>query len=101
MKHVCMLLLQVIHLWFEEFALEDTELCTADFITLGDTVGDIGKYFFLPKQVERVIEQIYLPVCWKAMQSTPALLLSCSFPTVLSTASEMNFCFVRGNFQLV
>ncbi|KAF7223607.1 tolloid-like protein 2 [Nothobranchius furzeri] len=35
---------KVIHLWFEEFALEDTQLCTADFITLRDTLGTIGKY---------------------------------------------------------
>uniref|UniRef100_A0A3Q2VHF8 Zgc:154142 n=1 Tax=Haplochromis burtoni TaxID=8153 RepID=A0A3Q2VHF8_HAPBU len=35
---------KVIHLWFEEFALEDTQLCTADFITLQDSVGIIGKY---------------------------------------------------------
>ncbi|XP_067441011.1 ovochymase-2 [Thunnus thynnus] len=35
---------KVIHLWFEEFALEDTQLCTADFITLQDSMGVIGKY---------------------------------------------------------
>ncbi|XP_017289814.1 cubilin [Kryptolebias marmoratus] len=35
---------KVIHLWFDEFALEDTQLCTADFITLRDTLGTIGKY---------------------------------------------------------
>lgn len=44
MKHLCVFVLQVIHLWFEEFALEDTQLCTADFITLQDSVGIIGKY---------------------------------------------------------
>lgn len=35
---------KVIHLWFEEFALEDTQLCTGDFITLRDSLGIIGKY---------------------------------------------------------
>ncbi|KAF0037285.1 hypothetical protein F2P81_010159 [Scophthalmus maximus] len=35
---------KVIHLWFEEFALEDTMLCTGDFITLRDSLGVIGKY---------------------------------------------------------
>lgn len=34
----------MIHLWFEEFALEDTQLCTGDFITLRDSLGVIGKY---------------------------------------------------------
>ncbi|CAN9510288.1 unnamed protein product [Ophioblennius macclurei] len=35
---------KVIHLWFEDFALEDTQLCTADFVTLRDSLGVIGKY---------------------------------------------------------
>ncbi|XP_053711283.1 tolloid-like protein 1 [Synchiropus splendidus] len=35
---------KVISLWFEDFALEDTKLCTADFITLRDSMGIIGKY---------------------------------------------------------
>uniref|UniRef100_A0A3B4ZMZ4 Zgc:154142 n=1 Tax=Stegastes partitus TaxID=144197 RepID=A0A3B4ZMZ4_9TELE len=35
---------KVIHLWFEEFALEDTQLCSGDFITLRDSLGTIGKY---------------------------------------------------------
>uniref|UniRef100_A0A8C6WR19 Zgc:154142 n=1 Tax=Neogobius melanostomus TaxID=47308 RepID=A0A8C6WR19_9GOBI len=35
---------KVIHLWFEEFALEDTQLCTGDFVTLRDSLGIIGKY---------------------------------------------------------
>uniref|UniRef100_A0A672HRX5 Zgc:154142 n=1 Tax=Salarias fasciatus TaxID=181472 RepID=A0A672HRX5_SALFA len=35
---------KVIHLWFEEFALEDTEVCSADFVTLRDSLGIIGKY---------------------------------------------------------
>lgn len=43
MKHLCIFLLQVIHLWFEEFALEDTQLCTGDFVTLRDALGTIGK----------------------------------------------------------
>ncbi|KAK0137505.1 Cubilin [Merluccius polli] len=35
---------KVIQLWFEEFALEDTHLCMADFVTLRDSLGIIGKY---------------------------------------------------------
>ncbi|XP_061582482.1 ovochymase-2 [Cololabis saira] len=35
---------KVIHLWFEDFALEETKLCTADFVSLRDTTGHIGKY---------------------------------------------------------
>ncbi|XP_062243272.1 ovochymase-2 [Platichthys flesus] len=35
---------KVIQLWFEEFALEETMLCTADFVTLRDSLGIIGKY---------------------------------------------------------
>ncbi|KAJ3614596.1 hypothetical protein NHX12_018167 [Muraenolepis orangiensis] len=35
---------KVIQLWFEEFALEETHLCTADFVTLRDSLGIIGKY---------------------------------------------------------
>ncbi|KAJ0033684.1 hypothetical protein NQD34_000791, partial [Periophthalmus magnuspinnatus] len=35
---------KVIHLWFEEFALEETQLCTGDFVTLRDSLGVIGKY---------------------------------------------------------
>ncbi|XP_040002652.1 ovochymase-2 [Xiphias gladius] len=44
---------KVIHLWFEEFSLEDTALCTADFITLQDSLGIIGKYcgYTKPKPV--------------------------------------------------
>ncbi|XP_047430814.1 ovochymase-2 [Mugil cephalus] len=44
---------KVIHLWFEEFALEETQLCTADFITLRDSLGVIGKYcgYSIPKPV--------------------------------------------------
>ncbi|KAK1885602.1 Ovochymase-2 [Dissostichus eleginoides] len=44
---------KVIQLWFEEFALEDTELCTSDFITLRDSLGIIGKYcgYTKPKPV--------------------------------------------------
>ncbi|KAM4603345.1 ovochymase-2 [Polymixia lowei] len=44
---------KVIQLWFEEFALEDTKLCTADFITLKDPLGIIGKYcgYAKPKPV--------------------------------------------------
>ncbi|XP_051241548.1 ovochymase-2 [Dicentrarchus labrax] len=35
---------KLIHLWFEEFALEATQLCTGDFVTLRDSLGTIGKY---------------------------------------------------------
>ncbi|TMS22780.1 Ovochymase-2 [Larimichthys crocea] len=44
---------KVIHLWFEEFALEDTQLCTGDFVTLRDALGTIGKYcgYTKPKPV--------------------------------------------------
>ncbi|XP_034043693.1 procollagen C-endopeptidase enhancer 1-like [Thalassophryne amazonica] len=44
---------KVIHLWFEEFALEDTQLCTADAVTLRDSLGVIGKYcgYTMPKPV--------------------------------------------------
>ncbi|XP_068177209.1 ovochymase-2 [Antennarius striatus] len=35
---------KVIHLWFEDFALEDTKLCTGDAVTLQDSLGIIGKY---------------------------------------------------------
>lgn len=43
MKHVIGFLLQVIHLWFEDFDLEETQLCMRDFITLQDSLGIIGK----------------------------------------------------------
>lgn len=43
MKHLGVFLLQVIHLWFEDFALEDTQLCMRDLITLQDSLGIIGK----------------------------------------------------------
>uniref|UniRef100_H3CMZ7 CUB domain-containing protein n=1 Tax=Tetraodon nigroviridis TaxID=99883 RepID=H3CMZ7_TETNG len=35
---------KVIHLWFEDFDLEETQLCMRDFITLQDSLGIIGKY---------------------------------------------------------
>uniref|UniRef100_A0A3P8X1I7 Zgc:154142 n=1 Tax=Cynoglossus semilaevis TaxID=244447 RepID=A0A3P8X1I7_CYNSE len=35
---------KVVHLWFEEFALEEATLCTADFVTLRDSLGVIGRY---------------------------------------------------------
>ncbi|XP_070846884.1 cubilin [Chaetodon trifascialis] len=35
---------KVIYLEFEEFALEDTQFCTGDFIILQDSLGTIGKY---------------------------------------------------------
>ncbi|KAJ8281431.1 hypothetical protein GJAV_G00067600 [Gymnothorax javanicus] len=35
---------KVIHLWFEEFTLEETDLCSSDFLTVQDNLGTIGKY---------------------------------------------------------
>ncbi|KAJ8336200.1 hypothetical protein SKAU_G00395430 [Synaphobranchus kaupii] len=35
---------KVIHLWFEDFSLEETDLCSSDFITVQDNLGIIGKY---------------------------------------------------------
>ncbi|XP_064870172.1 procollagen C-endopeptidase enhancer 1-like, partial [Oncorhynchus nerka] len=40
---VCFPLLQVIHLWFEHFSLEATDLCTADYFTIQDNLGVIGR----------------------------------------------------------
>ncbi|XP_038837825.1 ovochymase-2-like [Salvelinus namaycush] len=33
----------VIHLWFEDFSLEATDLCTADYFTIQDNLGVIGR----------------------------------------------------------
>ncbi|XP_042171195.1 LOW QUALITY PROTEIN: ovochymase-2-like [Oncorhynchus tshawytscha] len=33
----------VIHLWFEHFSLEATDLCTADYFTIQDNLGVIGR----------------------------------------------------------
>lgn len=52
MKYLFMFLLQVIHLWFEEFALEATQLCTSDFITLRDSLGTIGTNLSLQIQIK-------------------------------------------------
>ncbi|XP_056442205.1 ovochymase-2 [Gadus chalcogrammus] len=35
---------KVIQLWFEEFALEDSDMCVSDFVTLRDSLGIMGKY---------------------------------------------------------
>ncbi len=35
--------LQVIHLWFEDFSIQDSNTCEADFITLKDELGIIGE----------------------------------------------------------
>lgn len=43
MKNRYTSLLQVIHLWFEDFALEGSQLCMRDFVTLQDSLGIIGK----------------------------------------------------------
>ncbi|KAM8772707.1 ovochymase-2 [Acanthopagrus schlegelii] len=42
---------KVIHVWFDDFALEDSQSCTGDFVTLQDSLGTIGKYcgFAKPK----------------------------------------------------
>ncbi|KAL1023769.1 hypothetical protein UPYG_G00045870 [Umbra pygmaea] len=34
----------VIHLWFEEFSLEAKDLCTADYVTIQDNLGVIGRW---------------------------------------------------------
>ncbi|XP_061102877.1 tolloid-like protein 1 [Conger conger] len=35
---------KVIHLWFEDFSLEETDVCSSDFVTIQDNLGIIGKY---------------------------------------------------------
>ncbi|KAL7877112.1 hypothetical protein SRHO_G00037550 [Serrasalmus rhombeus] len=35
---------KVIHLWFQDFSLEDSGTCSADSLTLRDNLGIIGKY---------------------------------------------------------
>ncbi|XP_069086366.1 ovochymase-2-like [Pleurodeles waltl] len=35
---------QVIHLWFEEFSLEDTLLCSGDHVAIRDNLAMLGKY---------------------------------------------------------
>ncbi|CAL8331735.1 unnamed protein product [Lota lota] len=35
---------KVIQLWFQEFALEESHMCMADFVTLRDSLGTMGKY---------------------------------------------------------
>ncbi|XP_062407656.1 ovochymase [Sardina pilchardus] len=35
---------KVIHLWFEDFFIEDTATCSGDFVTLKDDLGIIGKF---------------------------------------------------------
>ncbi|XP_072534618.1 ovochymase-2 [Salminus brasiliensis] len=50
----CVLLFfQVIHLWFQDFSLEASNMCNADSLTLQDNLGIIGKYcgFSKPKPV--------------------------------------------------
>lgn len=44
---------KVIHLWFEDFSVEDSGLCYADFVTLRDELGIIGKYcgYSIPKPI--------------------------------------------------
>ncbi len=34
---------QAIHLWFEDFSIQDSNTCEADFITLKDELGIIGE----------------------------------------------------------
>ncbi|TRY88335.1 hypothetical protein DNTS_018821 [Danionella cerebrum] len=44
---------KAIHLWFEDFSVEDSSMCEADSITLRDELGIIGKYcgYSSPKQI--------------------------------------------------
>ncbi|XP_036373333.1 tolloid-like protein 1 [Megalops cyprinoides] len=35
---------KVIQVWFEDFSIEETKLCSADFITVMDNLGIIGKF---------------------------------------------------------
>uniref|UniRef100_A0A673NE00 Ovochymase 2 n=1 Tax=Sinocyclocheilus rhinocerous TaxID=307959 RepID=A0A673NE00_9TELE len=44
---------KVIHLWFEDFSIQDSNTCEADFITLKDELGIIGKYcgYYSPKPI--------------------------------------------------
>ncbi|XP_041837910.1 ovochymase-2 [Melanotaenia boesemani] len=53
---------KVIHLWFEEFALEDTEHCTADFLMLRDTLTDIGRFCGYIRPMPIVILSNYLMI---------------------------------------
>ncbi|XP_029285789.1 tolloid-like protein 2 [Cottoperca gobio] len=53
---------KVIQLWFEEFSLEETQLCTSDFITLRDSLGIIGKYCGYTKPKPLVSLTNYLTV---------------------------------------
>ncbi|XP_073670702.1 ovochymase-2 [Paramisgurnus dabryanus] len=47
---------KVIHLWFEDFSVEDSGSCDADFVTLKDELGIIGKYcgYSTPKPIVSV-----------------------------------------------
>lgn len=60
MKHLCMSLSQVIHLWFEEFALEDSQICSADSVTLRDSLGIIGKKYYINTNSKKIGANIFL-----------------------------------------
>ncbi|XP_030644095.1 ovochymase-2 [Chanos chanos] len=51
--HITVATDKVIHLWFQDFSLEDSDICAADSITLRDSLGIIGKYcgFSTPQPV--------------------------------------------------
>lgn len=38
-----LVMFQVIHLWFEDFALEDSILCQSDSVSVKDDLGMIGE----------------------------------------------------------
>lgn len=67
MKHIVVFFLQVVYLWFEDFDLEDTQLCTRDFITLQDSLGIIGKSGINPALMG------YSPSQFEAFVNTVAL----------------------------
>lgn len=67
MKHIGVFLLQVIHLWFEDFALEDTQLCMRDFITLQDSLGIIGKSGINSNPKRKLFSFLLLSLCEQSL----------------------------------
>uniref|UniRef100_A0A8C1YT96 Zgc:154142 n=1 Tax=Cyprinus carpio TaxID=7962 RepID=A0A8C1YT96_CYPCA len=53
---------KVIHLWFEDFSIQDSNTCEADFITLKDELGIIGKYcgYSSPKPIVSLGNSIFV-----------------------------------------
>ncbi|CAM4474958.1 unnamed protein product [Leuciscus chuanchicus] len=53
---------KVIHLWFEDFSIEDSNTCEADFVTLKDGLGTIGKYcgYSTPKPIVALGNSIFV-----------------------------------------